>query len=93
MKYQSEAEESVRGISYDVYNQNGEFRLIDSTLGTISKVRLPYIQDAVKLNRLRLNHLIESLSDWSTEECLEAQQQIVEGTDFDLGIKEGSPKR
>ena len=93
LKYQSEAEEVILGTSYDIYNQNGEFRLIDSSIGEVSKIRLPYVQDRVKFNRLRLNHLIESLSDWTTEECLEAQQQLSEGTNFDLAIKEGTPKR
>ena len=93
LKYQSEAEEIVLGTSYDIYNRNGEFRLIDSSIGEVSKVRLPYVQDTVKLNRLRLNHLITSLSDWTEEECLQAQQDISDGTEFDLAIKEGTPKR
>ena len=93
LKYQSEAEEIVLGTSYDIYDLDGEYRLVDSTIGEISKVRLPYVQDTVKLNRLRLNHLIESLSDWSDNDCLQAQRSLTEGTEFDLDIKEGTPKR
>ena len=93
MKYQSEAEEIVLGTSYDVYNRNGDFRLVDSSIGEVSKVRFPYVHDAVKLNRLRLNHLITSLSDWTEEERLQAQRDVTDGTDFDLAIKEGTPKR
>lgn len=93
MKYQSEAEEVVLGTSYDIYNQDGEFRLIDSSIGEVNKVRFPYVQDTVKLNRLRLNHLIQSLSDWTDDECLQAQREVTDGTDFDLAIKEGTPKR
>ena len=93
MKYQAEAEEAVRGASYDVYSQDGGFRLVDSSIGEVSKVRFPYVNDAVKLNRLRLDHLIASLSDWTEEECLQAQQDLTKGTEFDLAIKEGTPKR
>ena len=93
MKYQSEAEEIVLGTSYDVYQHKGNFRLIDSSIGEVSKVRLPYVQDTVKLNRLRLNHLIDTLSDWTEDECLQAQREVSEGTEFDLDIKEGTSKR
>ena len=93
LKYQSEAEEIVLGTSYDIYDQDGEYRLVDSSIGEVSKIRLPYVQDTVKLNRLRLNHLIESLSDWTENECLQAQRDLTAGTDFDLAIKEGTPKR
>ena len=47
----------------------------------------------MKLNRLRLNHLIQSLSDWTEDECLQAQREVTDGTEFDLAIKEGTPKR
>ena len=67
--------------------------MVDSAIGEISKIRLPYVQDTVKLNRLRLNHLIESLSDWTDNDCLQAQRTLVEGTEVDLAIKEGTPKR
>ena len=79
--------------SYDIYRSGGNFRLVDSSIGEVSKVRLPYVHDTVKLNRLRLTHLIETLSDWSEDECLQAQREVGAGTEFDLAIEEGTPKR
>ena len=93
LKYQSEAEEVVLGTSYDIYNNGGKYRLVDSSIGEVSEVRLPYVQDTIKLNRLRLTHLIETLSDWTEDECLQAQREVTAGTDFDLAIKDGTPKR
>ena len=93
LKYQSEAEEVVKNVTYDLYAKDGEIRLIDSTMGAVSKIRFPYVCDSVKLNRFRLNHLIETLADWTDDECLQARQELAEGTEIDLALKDDSPKR
>ena len=83
----------VKSATYDIYARDGELRLIDSTIGQISRIRFPYICDSVKLNRFRLNHLIESLADWSDADRLQAHQTITEGTEVDMAIKDNAPKR
>ena len=94
MKYQTEAEEVIRDTAYEIqHSRTGEFRLVDSSLGKISAVRFPYVEDTIKLNRARLNHLLSTLSDWSDSECLQAQEDIRRGSDFDLAFEENSPKR
>ena len=94
LKYQSEAEEIIRDTAYEIKNsRNGEFRLVDSSLGRVSAVRFPYVEDTVKLNRAHLNHLLTTLSDWTESDCLQAQEDIRSGSEFDLNLDENSPKR
>ena len=66
---------------------------MDASLGKVSAVRFPYVEDAVKLNRARLNHLLTTLSDWTDSECLQAQESIRGGSEFDLAFEENNPKR
>ena len=93
IKYQSEAEEAIRNVTYDVYIHDGDFRLVDSKLGKVSAIRLPYVSDTVKLNRAHLNHLIESLADWTESECQQARQKVTEGTELDFDLDENAPRR
>ena len=94
LKYQSESEETIRSTAYEIkHSRTGEFRLVDASLGKISAVRFPYIEDAIKLNRAHLDHLLTKLSDWTDSECLQAQESIRGGSEFDLAFEENSPKR
>ena len=83
----------IKSVKYDIQNQDGKFHLVDSKLGDISQTRFPYICDHVKLNRARLNHMLDNLADWSWEERDACRTEMNKGTEFDTGAQASYPKR
>ena len=94
IRKQSESESVIRDVSYDIVHGEGRFELVDSSIGDINSVRFPYVSDTVKLNRKRLDHMLVHYSDWTDQECLQAQSEIVSNTEFNLfSTKNKGPKR
>ena len=92
LKHQAESEEVIRDTSHDIAKHDGNFDLVDSVIGPITKRRFPYVVDAVKLNGKRLDHMLTQCSDWSEQECVTAHKSITAGVEFSAR-KEGAPRR
>ena len=93
MKYQDEAEQVIKNAQYELDSRDGEYRLAEAEIGDISRVRFPYIKDQVRLNRARLTHILDNLADWTMEDQAKAEQEVTQGTSFDVGLKPEDPKR
>ena len=93
LKYQDEAEQVIKNVQYELDSRNGEYRLVEAEIGDISQVRFPYIKDQVRLNRARLNHILDKLADWSPEEQAKTEAELTQGTSFDIGLQPDEPKR
>ena len=93
LKYQDEAEQIIKNAQYELDSRDGEFRLVEAEIGDISQVRFPYVKDQVRLNRARLNHILDNLADWEPEEQASAEAAVTQGTSFDIGLEPDEPKR
>ena len=93
MKHQAEAERVIRDVSHDIIKNDGRFELVDSTIGNVTKRRFPYVSDAVKLNRKRLEHMLTQCSDWTEADSKAAHQSITAGSSFHLAVSDDAPKR
>ena len=93
LKYQDEAEQIIRDAQYDLDSRDGEYRLVEAEIGDISRVRFPYVKDQVRLNRARLNHILDHLADWEPEDQVRAESEVTQGTSFDIGLEPDEPKR
>ena len=67
--------------------------MVEAEIGDISQTRFPYIKDQVRLNRARLNHILDKLADWDPEEQSKVESELTQGTSFDVGLEPGEPKR
>ena len=95
MKQQEEAEEVVAATVYDLtINKKGRYELVDADIGTVNDIRFKYVCDDIRINRHRLDYMLEHLCDWSDADSLEARATLTnDGAPLELIEDETVPRR
>ena len=77
MKYQEEAEEVIAATNHElIVNRRGRYELVDADLGNVTDLRFKYLCDDIRVNRRRLDFMLENLCDWSDADSLEARASV-----------------
>lgn len=85
----------MAAASLDVtINRHGRYELVDAELGTVSDLRFKYLCDDIRINRRRLDYMLEHLCDWSEGDALEARTSVSQGEVLELTdeVEEEVPK-
>ena len=89
IKQQEESEEVMANMLYDIsIDKKGQYKLIDAEIGEVSDLRFKYVCDDIRINRRRLEYMMDHLCDWSDTDALEAQSALVEETELEFPEEE-----
>ena len=76
-----------------IVNRRGRYELVDADIGTVSDLRFKYIYDDIRVNRRRLDFMLENLCDWSDADSLEARASVSQDEILEIPHDESIPKR
>ena len=74
-------------------NRRGRYELVDADIGTVTDLRFKYLCDDIRINRRRLDYMLEHLCDWSDADSLEARASVTQGEVLELPDDDTFPKR
>ena len=83
----------MAATSLDVtVNKRGRYELIDAELGPVTDLRFKYLCDEIRINRRRLDYMLEHLCDWSEADSMEARASVSQGELLELPEDDDVPK-
>ena len=75
----------MANMLYDIsIDERGQYKLIDAEIGEVSDLRFKYICDDIRINRRRMEYMLDHLCDWSDTDALEAQSSLVEESELEF---------
>ena len=75
----------MAAMLYDIsVDAKGQYKLVDADIGEVTDLRFKYICDDIRINRRRLDYMLDHLCDWSDAEALEARAELVEPTELEF---------
>ena len=94
LKQQEEAEDVIAATDHDLtVNRRGRYELVDADIGTVTNLRFKYLCDDIRINRRRLDYMLEHLCDWSDADSLEARASVSQGEALEIPDDDTFPKR